>query len=182
MFTKFNRVLLASGLVLTSLVGFGSSAFAEDIRNGTETLIGTELPKATLTWTGATTAFNMTYGEAYSGDLGTVTVVNNIIGAWRVTVEGDATPGLLDGQTMGATNVKIPYTVKLTQLENSKVGNGLDVTPGVAANVDRIIASDTITNTPIDGSGALTMSIAAADTKVVAQTYQEILKLVLTVP
>jgi hypothetical protein len=29
MFTKFNRVLLASGLVLTSLVGFGSSAFAE---------------------------------------------------------------------------------------------------------------------------------------------------------
>jgi hypothetical protein len=31
MFTKFNRVLLASGLVLTSLVGFGSSAFAQAI-------------------------------------------------------------------------------------------------------------------------------------------------------
>jgi hypothetical protein len=29
MFTKFNQVLLASGLVLTSLVGFGSAAFAD---------------------------------------------------------------------------------------------------------------------------------------------------------
>jgi hypothetical protein len=128
MFTKFNRVLLASGLVLTSLVGFGSSAFAADVLEGGGD-VNFELPRINnLTWTqdiatdGSVQALQL-HNNFQETKLGTVTVESNLSQGFTVTVES-ANNGII--QIAGTTDQayqKMPYTL----VYNSKT---LDLSDG----------------------------------------------------
>ncbi|WLT38256.1 hypothetical protein NON20_22655 [Synechocystis sp. B12] len=113
MFTKFNRVLLASGLVLTSLVGFGSSAFAETTGGGD---INFNLPEVhELTWTqsiaadGSPQALQL-YNDFASIKLGTINVKSNVATGFKVTVTS-ANEGIIQVGSTPATYQKMNYTL-----------------------------------------------------------------------
>jgi hypothetical protein len=110
MFTKFNRVLLASGLVLTSLVGFGSSAFANPT-NTESGGIGAELPeKQLLTWTPDAGNVSLTaYTAQAETKVGVVNVESNDIAGFIVTVTS-TNKGILKTGT-GTTDEQIAYTL-----------------------------------------------------------------------
>jgi hypothetical protein len=178
MFTKFNRVLLASGLVLTSLVGFGSSAFAQESPDSTQgqVLTVTANPYTSISWTVTSGAFtyDVDYGESLpevSTIIGTVAYATNVIGDWAITATSTK-GGVLEG--VDEVSIKLPYTLKL--------GAGSAVTP----TTDTLLLSNTVTNEPVDTTALLYMEVSddngtdATKIKVVAQDYKDTVTLTLT--
>ncbi|WP_353673580.1 hypothetical protein [Synechocystis sp. LKSZ1] len=118
MFTKFNRVLLASGLVLTSLVGFGSAAFAEGAGSGTGAAIGVSLPEMnTLLWTPTNTSTNPLPLTIHTGEglangtkVGQVNVQANHSGGFTVAVTSTNQGVLIKGSSTKAYD-KMAYTL-----------------------------------------------------------------------
>jgi hypothetical protein len=114
MFTKFNQVLLASGLVLTSLVGFGSAAFA-DPGNSEDDGIGVQVPEVEiLTWTASATPGSPEQLTLYTAlnetVVGNVNVKSNDAAGFTVAVTS-ANQGILKTGDGVASYLQMPYTL-----------------------------------------------------------------------
>jgi hypothetical protein len=111
MFTKFNRVLLASGLILTSLVGFSSSAFAEGLSG--EANVNNEV-FAVLSYEKALTApgYNLLTGGASDQTLvvGSVNIKSNDPQGFIVGVLSSNAEFLKTGA--GGDTEKIEFTLQ----------------------------------------------------------------------
>ncbi|AIE73735.1 MULTISPECIES: hypothetical protein [unclassified Synechocystis] len=182
MFTKFNQVLLASGLVISSAVMLSPAAFAETANSGVVTT-GTPAAFAAINVTGSGNSFPVTYNTAITDQtIATVAYSTNVIGDWNIKAQGGNTgqEGELVASGLTAT---IPYQVR--------IGSGSYVTPVASADLagatplisGEILASDTGV---LDVTGAqLQIKILAADTKVPTATgagsaYSETVTLVFT--
>lgn len=114
MFTKLNRVLLASGLAVASAAMLSPAVFAQVITpNGTTgasgALDGEILPLLTLAWVGSgNTSFTIPTAGIANVPLGTVAATGNV--AYRI-VGSSAKNGVLGGATTPADT--IAYTLKL---------------------------------------------------------------------
>jgi hypothetical protein len=111
MFTKFNRVLLASGLVLTSLVGFGSSAFAEGENIDDIVVTGTLTEEQTVVITpGADQDFDFATDTLSALVIGTVTTTSNV--PWILSAASENDSKLVRPAADGTV---ISYTFVLTE-------------------------------------------------------------------
>ena len=113
MFTKLNRVLLASGLAVASAALLSPSAFAESA-NGSLVVTGTPAAFAAMTVTASGNIFAITYNTGISAaTIANVAYSTNVLGNWNIKVAGDSdnkTPGQLEAAGLTAT---IPFTVGL---------------------------------------------------------------------
>lgn len=181
MFTKLNRVLLASGLAIASAAMLSPAAFAAPIKaDGTPLVVtGTPTAFAAITVTGSGNSFPITYGTAISNQkIATVAYSTNAIGAWHVDVAGDVdskTPAFLEAPGLTA---KIPFTVSL--------GSGSLVAPATTT-VPAVLSQGSILSTDtsvVDTTQDLAINILAPDTKVPTapdgSPYAETLSVTLT--
>lgn len=117
MFTKFNRVLLASGLVLTSLVGFGSAAFAQTSDGGIitgnipveQTIAFT--PEASVEVTANLASQDLVFGSVEAG--------SNV--TWDMSAKS-ANAGLLE-HTVDASQT-ISYQLEVSQVADLGTSEG----------------------------------------------------------
>ena len=162
MFTKLNRVLLASGLVIASAAMLSPSAFAQITVTATPLVVtGTPTAFAAITVTGSGNAFPITYNTAITNQkIATVAYSTNAIGVWHVDVAGDAdglAPAFLEAPTLTA---KIPFTVGLGSI--AAVSPATTAVPAVL-NTGTIALTDT---SVVDTTQDLVINILAPDTKV----------------
>ncbi len=179
MFTKLNRVLLASGLAVASAALLSPSAFAESA-TGNLVVTGTPTPFATMTVGGAGNSFTITYNTGITGQkIADVAYSTNVLGNWTIKVAGDSdakTPGQLEAAGLTAV---IPFTVAL--------GGGTAVAPGTTATPTTLTSGNipVTATTVVDVTQALNINILATDTKVPTATatgsaYSETLNLTFT--
>ena len=179
MFTKLNRVLLASGLAVASAALLSPSAFAESA-NGSLVVTGTPAAFAAMTVTGSGNTFPITYNTGISAQkIATVAYSTNVLGNWNIKVVGDSdgkTAGELEAPTLTAT---IPFTVGL--------GGGTAVAPGATATPATLTSGNiaVTATTVVDTTEDLQINILANDTKVPTATvdgspYAETLSLTFT--
>jgi hypothetical protein len=180
MFTKFNRVLLASGLVLTSLVGFGSSAFGQVSPDYSDPhdLIGEAEPITEITWveTGGSFSNAFAYGETVPyTSVGSVTYTTNVHGVWTIKASGGN--GTNAGKLVGVTHSSVeplPYVLRL-----GEEGTPIQPTTGGAT-----LKTDSVTVEPIEATETLYLQVGtvseATELKVVAQDYKETVTLTFT--
>jgi hypothetical protein len=182
MFTKLNRVLLASGLAVASAALLSPSAFAAPgttASSGTVTVTGNVQPYTNIVVTpGPDNTFAVDFNVAVVDKaVAAVDYTTNVQGVWTINAVGGNAGK--EGQLVSAdTTATIPYTLKL--------GSGAAVTPGTAATAagTNTLATGTLTNTIVEVAGAsLTASITAANTKVPTaptSAYAETVTLVFT--
>lgn len=184
MFTKLNRVLLASGLAVASAALLSPSAFASPgttSSSGTVTVTGNVQPYTNIVVTpGGGNTFNVDFNTAVVDQpVATVDYTTNVQGVWTINAVGGNAGK--EGQLVSPdSTATIPYTLKL--------GSGGSVTPGTAAASVGVgtntLATGTLTNTIVEVPGAeLTASITAANTKVPTaptSAYTEAVNLVFT--
>lgn len=179
MFTKLNRVLLASGLAVASAALLSPSAFAEGA-NGSLVVTGTPAAFAAMTVTGSGDTFPITYNTGISAQkIATVAYSTNVLGNWNIKVAGDSdtkAPGQLEATGLTAV---IPFTVGL--------GVGTAVTPGTTATPATLTSGNiaVTATTVVDTTEDLKINILANDTKVPTATvagspYAETLSLTFT--
>jgi hypothetical protein len=182
MFTKFNQILLASGLVIGSAVILSPAAFAESANSGV-VATGTPSAFAAITVSGSGNNFPVTYNTGITDQtIATVNYSTNVIGDWNIKAQGgnSGQEGELVASGLTAT---IPYQVRM--------GSGSYVTPvgaaGLSAATPLTNGSILVTDTGVlDVTNAqLQIKILAADTKVPTATgagsaYSETLTLVFT--
>jgi hypothetical protein len=167
MFTKLNRVLLASGLAIGTAALLSPAAFAQS--QDTTVLNGTISPVFTLTWTAnPTTAFSITPdGTASNVSLGTVSAGGNVL----FTVKASSpTGGKLVGQT--ENNETIDYAVLLA----SPGGTGLPVTPAVFPGTAITASVNSLAST------ALTLNTTGSSGILSPQIYTDTLTLTTSAP
>lgn len=164
MFTKLNRVLLASGLAVASAALLSPSAFAESA-NGSLVVTGTPAAFAAMTVTASGNIFAITYNTGISAaTIANVAYSTNVLGNWNIKVAGDSdnkTPGQLEAAGLTAT---IPFTVVL--------GGGTAVAPGATANPATLKSGNiaVTATTVVDTTEDLQINILANDTKVPTAT------------
>lgn len=182
MFTKFNRVLLASGLAIGSTVMLSPVVFAEG-NNSAVTVTGTPTAFAAIAVTGSGNDFGVTYNSAITDQtIATVDYSTNVIGAWSIKAQGGNTGAEGQLQSPGLT-ATIPYQVRISSgtyvspVASGGLAGATALTSGAIASTDTSV---------LDVVGAdLQIKILAADTKVPTATgagsaYSEELTLVFT--
>ena len=162
MFTKLNRVLLASGLAVASAAMLSPVAFAQTVDSDFRVLNGTLLSAFTLTWTGnpSPVAFTIQPTGTTTQALGTIAATGNV--QYKITATTNSgTPGSLKGAS-GAT---IPYALKLDAATLPNTTSPFNVhTSGVTT--DPLVAT------------SLTLTIEGADTVgKLAEVYTDTLTL-----
>ena len=113
MFTKLNRVLLASGLAIASAALLIPAAFAAPTAQKSDT-VAVELPvNVTLSWTGVPTVpptiESSITAAITNSPLGTVSATGNV--AYKIQASS-ASDGTLNS-SVNPTTEKIPYTISL---------------------------------------------------------------------
>jgi hypothetical protein len=149
MFTKLNRVLLASGLAIASAAMLSPAVFAQIITNGTSdaskvgALDGEILTVLTLTWVGSgTPSFTIpATGIISAQSLGTLTALGNV--AYKITGVS-AQNGVLKGDD-GVQ--EIPYTLSFDSGSSIVTNTGEFVLSLVAANTPVTDRTLTLSNT-----------------------------------
>jgi hypothetical protein len=183
MFTKLNRVLLASGLAIASAALLSPSAFANPpagttSNSGSVTVTGTVQPYTLITVTDGNKNFNIDYDTAVDDQpIATVTYITNVQGVWTINAVGDSTtPGTLETDGADGITAVIPYTVKL--------GAGADITPGTAISTvtTNTLATGTVSTAIVEQTTPVTLSlkIAASATHVPTKpttAYSEVITL-----
>jgi hypothetical protein len=179
MFTKFNQILLASGLVIGSAVILSPAAFAD---TAGQTVTATANPITEITWTAGSGSFthSFDYGDTIQGnaaDVGTVAYVTNVIGNWDIKASSGNTGGNI-GKLVGVTDntVALPYALKL--------GTGGTYLQPTADGTGAVLLSGAVSNTPVDTSDTLYLQIGTPSTpqelKVIAQNYTDTVTLTFT--
>ena len=181
MFTKLNRVLLASGLAVASAALLSPSAFAAPgtTSSGTVPIQGNVQPYTNIVVSPLGTAtFSVSFNTAVvANPVATVAYTTNVIGNWRITAEG-GNAGKEGTLVSGDTTATIPYTLSLA--------GGAGVQPGASGNTSQILKDGSVpANGPITEvtASSLTIDITAPNTKVPTaptSAYTEIVTLVFT--
>jgi hypothetical protein len=150
MFTKLNRVLLASGLAIASAAMLSPAAFSQVV-TGTSpiqvgALDGEILPVFTLTWTPGNATFTiLPTGVISAQSLGTLAATGNV--AYQIA-GSSAESGVL----MGADNIQtIPYTLSFN--------GGGNITPTLA----EFTVTTSAANVAITGATLSLSSLAVAN-------------------
>jgi hypothetical protein len=180
MSAKFNRFLLVSGLVLTSLVGFSSSAFGQTSPDSSDPqiLIGEAEAITEITWVETGGFFRNAFeygGSVPFTPVGTVSYTTNVHGVWTIKASGGN--GANAGNLVGATHTDVdplPYVLRLGE-------SGTPVSP---TSTGATLKTDSVTVEPIEATEVLYLQVGdaddAAELKVVAQDYKETVTLTFT--
>jgi hypothetical protein len=167
MFTKLNRVLLASGLAIASAAMLSPAVFAQTSTDDDSGIVAADYKaKVTIAWIGvpAVAAIlddTITVGEVVltNSPLGTVSTTSNT--QYRITAQS-----LNDGSLLGANNgVLLPYTISL-------VGGEQDLKP-LNVNPPNILFP-TITEL---NNNALTFSVPSTTKPAQFDTFSDTLTL-----
>jgi hypothetical protein len=138
MFTKFNRVLLASGLVLTSLVGFGSSAFADSINLNGEIPAESALDTTNINLTdwdfGATSGIEVAHTTVTDRLLGTMVIRNNDFDGFDVKISSLNGGKLIHTRDTETPVYPVAYTLSVDQLSASSGSSHQTPTDGTEGN------------------------------------------------